>query len=148
GDYTLEELIEIGRVVAHGLGMEVTPQALRKVALACQGRPRQVEHILDGMLLHFHADMDQALGPRDVQCYLEAAGIAPEGIDARQELYLQMLYEEGTAGLGTLASLLSTDQESVLTHIEPPLLRLRLVRIRRQDGRLLTPRGVERMRKR
>jgi Holliday junction resolvasome RuvABC ATP-dependent DNA helicase subunit len=139
--YTEEELIEIAKKVAEKLDLTPTARALRKVVSACQGLPCNVKTILGNLQLYYHADSLRDLTEPDVQHYLDADGRSPEGLDDRQQHYLWLLHELGTASLGTLASLLGTDPEDVHTHIEPELLRLRFV-IRRQDGRTLTPNGM------
>jgi Holliday junction resolvasome RuvABC ATP-dependent DNA helicase subunit len=140
-DYTEQELVEIGRAVASGLGLTLTPQAMRKVASVCQGLPRRLEHILKGAQLHYHADLGRDLAERDVQQYLRAAGTSDDGIDGRQQQYLRLLHDEGAVGLDTMASLLKSDRESVRARVEAPLVWARLVRVT-QAGRVLTPKGT------
>jgi Holliday junction resolvasome RuvABC ATP-dependent DNA helicase subunit len=139
-DYAVQELVEIGAAEASRLGLTVSPQAMRSLARAAQGQPRRINQYLKGLQRHFADAAGRMLRRQDVRAYLHSAGLDHLGLDAHQQGYIEELRSRGRASLGSLARQLGVDVPFVLSHIEPGLLRLRLVDIGSQ-GRRLTREG-------
>jgi Holliday junction DNA helicase RuvB len=143
-DYSEGELRAIAGNVATNLKLLVSPQALRAVANASQGQPRQAGIILKGLRRHFcvaAGDAGKQLSGGDVRKFLRSEGRDARGLDDRQRKYVEKLFRLERASLETLASLLGSDAEDTRAFVEAGLVKLDFVRIEK-TGRRLTPAGV------
>jgi Holliday junction resolvasome RuvABC ATP-dependent DNA helicase subunit len=150
--YSEEELIAIGRQVASGIELAVTPQAMRQLVKVCHGLPSEVRRHLGQARFHHAARMASgeerdALKGREIDteavlAYLCSAGLNDHGLGAEHVTYLRKLKRLGRASLGHMARVLGTDNGFVQDRIELPLMNLGFIAIDR-NGRTLTEKGVK-----
>lgn len=140
--YPPEELAEVARRTAVGMGMLLTSSAADFIGQNAGGEPRKVNRrILRGarnLVRGFMPTVDLEV----VKRALELSGLRPGGLTKAQAEYLRFLAEaeRQTAGLASLAAYLGMDARDVQFDVEPYLIRSGLAAVARA-GRTLTGAG-------
>ncbi len=138
--YTEAELEEIVRRGARVLGLKITPDGAREIALRSRGTPR-----VAGRLLRRVRDFASAEGAEEVTravadralTQLEVDGL---GLDAMDHRYLRCIAENyggGPVGIETIAAALSEARDAIEETVEPYLLQQGFIG-RTPRGRVLT----------
>jgi Holliday junction DNA helicase RuvB subunit len=134
GYYTAEELQRIVQRSAALLDVQITPEAAAEIARRARGTPRVANR-----LLRRSRDFAQVQGKNsidaDVARYsLERLEVDTRGLDEMDRALLRAIIEKfggGPVGVGTLASALSEDVETLEDVYEPFLLQKASWRVRR-----------------
>ncbi len=138
--YTEAELEEIVQRGARVLGLKITPDGAREIALRSRGTPR-----VAGRLLRRVRDFASAEGAEEVTravadralTQLEVDGL---GLDAMDHRYLRCIAENyggGPVGIETIAAALSEARDAIEETVEPYLLQQGFIG-RTPRGRVLT----------
>jgi Holliday junction DNA helicase RuvB len=140
--YPVREMKEIVKRVAARSNVLLSPQAAGQLARVCNGLPRRAEHHVRKARLYFADSEKRQLSIGDIQEYLEARGIDPDGLGAEERSYLEFLGKNRSASLEALAAELRVDAEFVRGQVEQPLRYRGLITVR-SCGRVLTREGRE-----
>ena len=139
--YNAAELKEIVQRIAGTLNMLMSPQAARLVATVSAGLPRRAKHHLQRLRLHFADSETTEVGTGRVKRYLKDNGIDELGLGRLDRRYLDYLaHADMRVSLRSLANYLGTDEAQVRDHMEPLLVRHRLIEIS-SGGRGITQAG-------
>jgi Holliday junction DNA helicase RuvB len=139
--YSVRELKAIAEHTAVQEGLEITPQAARRLAEVAQGTPRSICRRLEALRLLYPRVL--AFTIDHVRELLTHEGIDADGFTPHQRLYLLTLATtpQGRCSLGLLACKLGCDQAHIHRDIEPYLIEQGLVDPSSGRGRLLTADG-------
>ncbi len=138
--YRVDEVKEIAEHIAKGIGVLISPQVARHLAVVSHGLPGRVKHYLDGLRLYFPNSETDQIGLLQTKEFLASRGIDEHGLGPEEQQYLRYLGEVESAALESLGLYIGTDDQFVRRQIEPILLRKRLIKIG-NGGRQLTPGG-------
>ena len=138
--YETEELIQIVARGARVLGVALTPDGAREIAMRSRGTPR-----IAGRLLKRVRDFAAVAGRVEVDQVVADAALARlevdhKGLDAFDRRYLALIAEAfggGPVGLETLAAALGEPSDAIEEIVEPYLIQQGLVQ-RTPRGRMLT----------
>jgi Holliday junction DNA helicase RuvB len=145
--YSEREMQAIIDRVATDLRLVFTGQARNRLARASCGLPRAARHLLSNLRRQFPDADKRTLTLDDVRQFLSAFGIDSKGLSPQHRRLLTFLRRVESASLESLARRLGTDADYVLRQIEPPLVRLDLIKIS-SSGRSLTKAGRRWIRRR
>jgi Holliday junction DNA helicase RuvB len=145
--YSVEDLTQITRMMADGLGIECDEAVCRAIALRGLGIPRfclrRVERVRDlvqnkGLTVVTMQELERAMSLEGI----DHLGLGPE-----HRRILSALEQVMPRGLSarSLALTLGTERSNVIEVIEPPLVRLGLMAIA-PGGRRLTAQGLRYLR--
>ncbi len=139
--YSVSELVLIGKRVAADMGVEITPQAARRLAEVAQGVPDRVRQRLADLRLYYPSQARYT--QEQVEQMLADEGVDADGLRPHQRHYLSVLAQSprGTCSLTRLSVALGCDGANIVEEIEPGLMRLGLVDIVAGAGRTLTAAG-------
>ena len=143
GDYTAAEMKEIVARNAAARNVLLSPQAARLVARLCHGLPRRARHYVGALRLYFADSESAQLGVPQVEEFMRAKRIEPDGLTDTEVDYLRYLHAEERASVDTLAAVLRVDVAYVVDEVEQVLRHGRLIRIG-NGGRVLTEAGRRR----
>ncbi len=143
--YPMEELSKIAMRSASILGMDLTEEAAKEIALRGRGTPRVVNRLLKRV-----RDYAEVKGkPRvDRELALEALrfyDVDDHGLDASDRRLLSIIIEKfggGPVGIETLAAALNEEPETISEVHEPYLLRMGFLE-RTKRGRVATQKAYE-----
>ena len=138
--YETDELIQIVARGARVLGLPLTPDGAREIAMRSRGTPR-----IAGRLLKRVRDFAAVAGRVEVDQVVADAALArlevdQKGLDAFDRRYLALIAEGfggGPVGLDTLAAALGEPSDAIEEIVEPYLIQQGLVQ-RTPRGRMLT----------
>jgi len=138
--YDTDELIQIVARGARVLGLPLTPDGAREIAMRSRGTPR-----IAGRLLKRVRDFAVVAGRVEVDQVVADAALArlevdQRGLDAFDRRYLVLIAESftgGPVGLETLAAALGEPSDAIEEIVEPYLIQQGLVQ-RTPRGRVLT----------
>lgn len=138
--YDTEELIQIVARGARVLGLPLSPDGAREIAMRSRGTPR-----IAGRLLKRVRDFAAVAGRVEVDQVVADAALArlevdQQGLDAFDRRYLALIAESftgGPVGLETLAAALGEPSDAIEEIVEPYLIQQGLVQ-RTPRGRVLT----------
>jgi Holliday junction DNA helicase RuvB len=138
--YDTDELIQIVARGARVLGLALTPDGAREIAMRSRGTPR-----IAGRLLKRVRDFAVVAGRVEVDHVVADAALArlevdQKGLDAFDRRYLALIAESftgGPVGLETLAAALGEPSDAIEEIVEPYLIQQGLVQ-RTPRGRVLT----------
>lgn len=153
-EYTPDELVAIAEMNARKLGLQADANAIRILAGACRGIPREINNLMrNAAILGSDDGRIDATEARDV---LAVNAIAHDGLTKQMQDVLTFLYQRARrvkpdgevvyqASVNTIATAvgLGRDTKAVALHVEPYLIRLGLLQVG-HGGRLLTDAGVVR----
>jgi Holliday junction DNA helicase RuvB len=138
--YSDGEIGQVARQYASKLGVTITDEAIAMLSTRCHGVPRAaVQYVRRAQdFLGTHGAINRLVMAK----MFEVIGIDDNGLDQAQITYMKSLINIGNGRLGieALASILSSDRETLERAIEPPLLRKGLV-VRTAGGREITSAG-------
>jgi Holliday junction resolvasome RuvABC ATP-dependent DNA helicase subunit len=139
--YTIPELKAIAQRIAGYEGIELTPQAARRLAEVAQGSPRTVCHRLQ--TLQYHYPRVTRLGQEHIDNLLDSEGIDHNGLWPYQRHYLAVLAESrhGSCSLERFAVTLGCDTLYIRQEIEPYLVEQGFVEFQSHRGRVITQKG-------
>ena len=138
--YETEELIQIVARAARVLGLPLTPDGAREIAMRSRGTPR-----IAGRLLRRVRDFAAVAGRVEVDQVVADAALArlevdQKGLDAFDRRYLALIAEGfggGPVGVETLAAALGEPSDAIEEIVEPYLIQQGLIQ-RTPRGRMLT----------
>jgi Holliday junction DNA helicase RuvB len=141
--YETEELIQIVARAARVLGLPLTPDGAREIAMRSRGTPR-----IAGRLLRRVRDFAAVAGRVEVDQVVADAALArlevdQKGLDAFDRRYLALIAEGfggGPVGVETLAAALGEPSDAIEEIVEPYLIQQGLIQ-RTSRGRMLTGKG-------
>ncbi len=141
--YDVASLARLVSAKAEVLDVALTPEAAEEIALRARGTPRIALQLLRRVRdFAVAAEAGAVSGAFAAEACL-ATGVDRRGLTAEDRAYLSTLrdrFRGRPAGLSTLAAMLSQDEETVESAIEPFLLQLGLIE-RTPRGRCLTTTG-------
>lgn len=142
GFYTVEQLAEIVRTRAKGLGWQVQSDVPEPIAQRSKGVPRLAIRLLQSCWRVCRASGDHAITPRHLEraCILEQ--IDRLGLDATEQSYLRAL-SDGPLRLNMLASMLGLPSKTISSVTESYLVRSGLITKDKNGLRMLTGKGME-----
>ena len=140
--YSVEELSEIVRTRAKGLGWQIQSDVPEPIAKRSKGVPRLAIRILQSCWRVCRAAGDHAITRKHLEraCVLEQ--IDDFGLDATEQQYLSFL-AEGPQQLNMLASMLGLPAKTISSVTESFLIRSGLITKDKNGLRMLTGKGLE-----
>ena len=144
--YDIESLREIAFRIAVQQGIQITPQAVTKIARLARGLPRCTEQLVCNVWRDATANIADKIGVDDVARYQRFARIDDLGLHAHDRAYLKTLEQRSPLGLDTIATVLRLSRRFLATHVEHWLLECKLIEITRL-GREITKYGSDWYRK-
>jgi len=141
--YSIDELKQIAVRVAELEEVELTAQAVRRLAEVAQGSPRLIAKRTE--LLRYFSPEKDVFNKEDIDQLLSHQGVDEKGLYPQQRLYLLTLktIHGGRLKLEHLAVKLGCDLVTLRQDIEPYLFELGLVELLSGGQRLLTEAGSE-----
>jgi Holliday junction DNA helicase RuvB len=145
--YGMVDSGKIARQALATMGLKCSPKCAASIAARGRGVPRRIislcEQIRDIAVVKGKASVTPALCEKSFQ----EINVDPIGLSPQDVQYLQTLADSvgQPLGLGTLATVLGEEEQSVEESIEPFLLQRGLI-TRTSRGRALTPIGLEHLR--
>jgi holliday junction DNA helicase RuvB len=141
--YTLAELQQVAGRNAKLLSLDITPDALEKLAKCCRGTPRILNNILQ-----FVGDLALSkklvqITPSDVNEALELLDLHPSGLNKSDIKFLYTLkhtFGGGPSGLKSIALSMGEEETTLASSHEPFLLQEGFIK-RTPQGRVLTDKG-------
>lgn len=139
--YAIHELKMIAERVAEGEGLEITPQAARRLAEVAQGSPRIISRRVKALRLF--GPGTEKFGLDQVTEVLTSEGVDARGLWPSQRLYLQTLDSSprGVCSLERLAIKLGCDPVIIRHEVEPFLIERGWVEPWSGRGRMITAEG-------
>lgn len=141
--YNEKDMIEIVLRSSKILGIPITNEAARSIAIRSRRTPRIANRILkrarDVFEVHNHSAIDEKLLVK----LFELLGIDEQGLTEIDIKYLKLLgvkFHNNPVGIETIASSLSEDRRTIEEFIEPYLLQLGFIK-KTPKGRVLTPKA-------
>ena len=144
--YDHDELINVLQRAAKVLGVSLDQDSLQLIAQSSRGTPRVANRLLRRIRDYAQVQKVSAIDAKTTASALEIYEIDSTGLDRLDRQYLSALAEnrQRALGLGTLATRLGEEPETIEMVVEPYLLRLGLIE-RTPKGRLITNSGLESM---
>lgn len=142
GYYCIEQLAEIVRTRAKGLGWKIQSDVPEPIAARSKGVPRLAIRLLQSCWRVCRAAGDHAITRNHLEraCVLEQ--IDDFGLDATEQQYLSFL-AEGPQRLNMLASMLGLPTKTISSVTESFLIRSGLITKDKNGLRMLTGKGME-----
>jgi Holliday junction DNA helicase RuvB len=139
--YSIAELKLVAVRLADRDGVEISPQAARRLAETAQGTPALVQRRVDDLRLYWPEK--RAFTVEDVVTMLSEEGIDHHGLSAHQRQYLTIVAESphGTCSLERISVRLGCDLVSIKQDLEPFLIEEGLVDPHSARGRKVTAKG-------
>lgn len=139
--YSIAELKLVAARLADREGVEITPQAARRLAETAQGTPALVQRRVDDLRLYWPDK--RAFTLEDVTTMLAEEGIDHHGLSAHQRQYIMILADSpgGICSLERVSVRLGCDLASIKQDLEPFLIEEGLVDPHSARGRKLTTKG-------
>jgi Holliday junction DNA helicase RuvB len=139
--YTEEELATIVRRSGRIMGIPITPEGCREIAIRSRGTPRIANRLLrrvgDFALVEGEGGIDQKLADRA----LSLLGVDPMGLDEIDRRILKVIIEDfggGPVGLKTISISVGEDTRTIEEVYEPYLIQTGFLK-RTPQGREATP---------
>lgn len=143
--YTPQELASIVRRTADILQISIDEAASTLIAVASRATPRIANRLVRSMRDFAQVRGEKSVGKDRVHATLVSLGIDERGLDRTDRLILLTLIEKfggGPAGLGSLAAILSEEEETLEDVYEPYLLQCGYMQ-RTPKGRIATKMAYE-----
>jgi holliday junction DNA helicase RuvB len=140
GFYSPEELETIVVRAARVLGIGISPDGAREIALRARGTPRIAGRLLKRVRDFASVDGKNAIDAKAADRALVQLEVDPGGLDAMDRRYLSVIamnYGGGPVGVETLAAALSEPRDAIEEIIEPYLVQQGFLQ-RTPRGRVLT----------
>lgn len=137
--YGLEDLISVVLRAAAAMDIQMSHDNARLIAMRGRGTPRIALIMLRRVRDYLQANEIAGDDNQAVNDALEMLGVDERGLNEQDQAYLRALsdvFSGGPVGLGTLASTLGEDPETLLDAVEPYLLQEGLIQ-RTARGRIL-----------
>lgn len=122
--YTHDELAKLVSINAKTLKMNMTDEACQAVAMASRGTPRVANNLLR-WVRDFTVAGSRITDPA-ICSALTVLGVRPNGLDAQDQKYIDVLrdrFKGGPAGLASLAAGTGLSADTLIGTVEPYLLR-------------------------
>ena len=144
--YRPDELIVILKQRTQQLGWNIDPVCFELVSTRSQGVPRRALHLIESAHRTARSEGCDQISTEHTLRTLLLEGIDDLGLDRTSQRYLQVLSESnGNVRVGVVASHLDLPPRSVMSIVEPFLLRERLIQ-KTDRGRTLTAKGWQHVR--
>ncbi len=143
--YTYDELEEIIKRAAKILGVKITDQAAKEIALRSRKTPRIANRILKRARDILEVEKKTIIDKELVNNLFKMLDIDNVGLTDIDKKYLKTIYEKFNnfpVSLSTIASSLSEDIKTVEDFIEPYLIQLGFIK-KTSRGRQLTAKAIE-----
>jgi Holliday junction DNA helicase RuvB len=148
-EYTLDEMRAITSSYASNSGLDLSPQAITRIAEAARGIPRKIKFLIEEMRIHLGAEnagksemvsTDRELTKPEIERILKVIGIDEDNLCEIDRRYLRFLVlKSKPISLQNLSVILELDKGSIQRDIEGYLIKLNLIEI--NCGRILTEAG-------
>ncbi|MEI6288432.1 MAG: Holliday junction branch migration DNA helicase RuvB [bacterium] len=138
--YNHEEIQQIVNRAAKILGIEIQQSAAIEIAKRARQTPRIANRLLKRVRDFAEVKKDGLINEETASEALSMLGVDPIGLDSLDQQFLRLVVEKfsgGPVGLGTIASSLAEEMDTVEEVIEPFLLQLGLIN-RTARGRIAT----------
>lgn len=144
--YEQEDLIRVLERTARVLNVKLDNQSLEMISQSSRGTPRVANRLLRRIRDYAQVQKVDSIDSKTTSDALEIYEIDEAGLDRLDRQYLSALAENRNRalGLGTLATRLGEEPETVELVVEPYLLRLGFIE-RTPKGRLITNSGLATM---
>lgn len=145
--YTTDELMQIVRRTSQILHVPMDSSAADLVAKASRSTPRIANRLVRSIRDFAQVNNEEVVSANRVKTTLATLGIDERGLDSTDRLILLTLIEKfsgGPTGLGSLAAILSEEQETLEDVYEPYLLQCGYLH-RTPKGRIATKMAYELM---
>ncbi|MDR9362989.1 MAG: Holliday junction branch migration DNA helicase RuvB [Microbacteriaceae bacterium] len=144
--YEQEDLIRVLERTARVLNVKLDNQSLEMISQSSRGTPRVANRLLRRIRDYAQVQKVDSIDSKTTADALEIYEIDEAGLDRLDRQYLSALAENRNRalGLGTLATRLGEEPETVELVVEPFLLRLGFIE-RTPKGRLITNSGLATM---
>lgn len=144
--YEQEDLIRVLERTARVLNVKLDNQSLEMISQSSRGTPRVANRLLRRIRDYAQVQKVDSIDSKTTADALEIYEIDEAGLDRLDRQYLSALAENRNRalGLGTLATRLGEEPETVELVVEPYLLRLGFIE-RTPKGRLITNSGLATM---
>jgi Holliday junction DNA helicase RuvB len=144
--YEQEDLIRVLERTARVLNVKLDNQSLELISQSSRGTPRVANRLLRRIRDYAQVQKVDSIDSKTTADALEIYEIDAAGLDRLDRQYLSALAENRNRalGLGTLATRLGEEPETVELVVEPYLLRLGFIE-RTPKGRLITNSGLATM---
>lgn len=145
--YTTDELMQIVRRTSQILNVPMDSSAADLVAKASRSTPRIANRLVRSIRDFAQVNNEEIVSANRVKTTLQTLGIDEQGLDSTDRLILLTLIEKfsgGPTGLGSLAAILSEEQETLEDVYEPYLLQCGYLH-RTPKGRVATKLAYELM---
>lgn len=141
--YDSEELVRVLQRAAKVLNVELDEESLGLIAQSSRGTPRVANRLLRRIRDYAQVQNVKRIDSKTTAEALEIYEIDSSGLDRLDRQYLTALSENRNRalGLGTLATRLGEEPETVEMVVEPYLIRLGMIE-RTPKGRLITDSGL------
>ena len=145
--YGDRDAAKIAKAALQKFGLKCGPSSARQIAARGRGVPRKIVGICEQVRDLAVSRGKQSASPALCVKAFEALGIDPIGLARLDVDYLKALVAQGQpVGLKTAASLLGEAEEGIEEAVEPFLMLKGLI-ARTSRGRVVTPSGIEHLRK-
>lgn len=148
-EYTLEEMRSITSSYASKSGLDLSPQAITRIAEASRGIPRKIKFLMDETTIHIGAanagksemgSTNREITKPEIERILKTVGIDEENLWEIDRRYLRFLVlKSKPISLQNLSIIMELDKGSLQRDVEGHLIKRNLVDISR--GRVLTDAG-------
>lgn len=143
--YQPEDIEKIIERSAQILGVKITKEAIRKLALASRFTPRTANRLLKRARDYAQVYKNKNIDEETVQKTLEMLDVDEMGLEETDRELLRIIIKKfngGPVGLKTLAAALNEEMETIEGVYEPFLMKLGLLH-RSSLGRIATPSAYE-----
>lgn len=141
--YDKDELVQVLQRTGRVLNVKLDLESLKLIAQSSRGTPRVANRLLRRIRDYAQVQNVESIDAKTTSEALEIYEIDSSGLDRLDRQYLSALSENQSRalGLGTLATRLGEEPETVEMVVEPYLIRLGLIE-RTPKGRLITNSGL------
>jgi len=140
--YSVEELAELTRLRARGLGWEIDGELLLQIAGRSKGTPRLALRLLQACRRVCRSQGENVIGREHLERACSLEGIDELGLGRTEQRYLEIV-ADGSTRLNVIASMLGLPTRTVSQVTEPFLIRGGLILKDDQGRRQLTAMGRE-----
>lgn len=128
-EYSHKELIDIVLLVAKTYNLNLSLRIASAIASTCRGIPRIVVSRTEWIRDYMISNNIKSLTTKQVLDVISLQGVDKDGLENIDHRYLQVLKEEGVASINLLSAKLSLDKDTILSTIEPYLLKIGKIEI-------------------
>jgi len=134
--YNIEELSKLILINSKKISMTVKEDAAKEIAKRSRDTPRVANNLLKWLNDYCVAHNISVLSLDIVVSGCNMLGVDDKGLDEQDKRYLSVLSKTHPMGLKTIVASVGINEETILTQIEPFLLRHKVI-IKMSKGRML-----------